>query len=57
MGGGEQRGNNRPSTPAGQPIKLTGTPAGIYRRPAEIGEDSEEIRAEAGSDRAAKGQS
>jgi len=53
----EQPGNNRPITLAGPPIKLTGTPSGIYRRPPNIGEHSEEILAEAGIDRAANGQS
>ena len=44
----EQPGNNRPITLAGSPIKLTGTPSGIYRRPPNIGEHSREILAEAG---------
>jgi crotonobetainyl-CoA:carnitine CoA-transferase CaiB-like acyl-CoA transferase len=52
----EQPGNNRPITLAGSPIKLTGTPSGIYRRPPKIGEHSEEILAEAGIQRAAKKQ-
>jgi len=53
----EQPGNNRPITLAGPPIKLTGTPSGIYRRPPKIGEHSEEILAEAGIHRATKEQS
>jgi crotonobetainyl-CoA:carnitine CoA-transferase CaiB-like acyl-CoA transferase len=44
----EQPGNNRPITLAGPPIKLTGTPSRVYRRPPNIGEHSEEILAEAG---------
>jgi crotonobetainyl-CoA:carnitine CoA-transferase CaiB-like acyl-CoA transferase len=44
----EQPGDNRSITLAGSPIKLTGTPSGIYRRPPNIGEHSEEILAEAG---------
>jgi crotonobetainyl-CoA:carnitine CoA-transferase CaiB-like acyl-CoA transferase len=44
----EQPGKNRPITLAGPPIKLTGTPSAIYRRPPNIGEHSEEILAEAG---------
>jgi crotonobetainyl-CoA:carnitine CoA-transferase CaiB-like acyl-CoA transferase len=43
----EQPGNNRPITLAGPPIKLTGTPAGIYRRPPRVGEHTDEILAEA----------
>ena len=39
---------NSPITLAGPPIKLTGTPSTIYRRPPNIGEHSEEILAEAG---------
>jgi crotonobetainyl-CoA:carnitine CoA-transferase CaiB-like acyl-CoA transferase len=50
----EQPGNNRPITLAGAPIKLTGTPSGIYRRPPNIGEHSQEILAEAGIRGAAK---
>jgi len=53
----EQPGNNRPITIAGAPIKLTGTPSGIYRRPPNIGEHSQEILAEAGIRGAAKGRS
>jgi crotonobetainyl-CoA:carnitine CoA-transferase CaiB-like acyl-CoA transferase len=43
----EQPGNNRPITLAGSPIKLTATPSGVYRRPPNLGEHSEEILAEA----------
>ena len=43
----EQPGNNRPITLAGPAIKLTGTPAGIYRRPPRVGEHTQEILAEA----------
>jgi len=43
----EQPGNNRPITLAGPAIKLTGTPAGIYRRPPRVGEHTDEILAEA----------
>jgi crotonobetainyl-CoA:carnitine CoA-transferase CaiB-like acyl-CoA transferase len=50
----EQPGNNRPITLAGPPIKLTGTPSGIYRRPPKVGEHSEEILAEAGIRRVEK---
>ncbi len=50
----EQPGNNRPITLAGSPIKLTGTPSGIYRRPPKIGEHGEEILAEAGIRKVAK---
>jgi crotonobetainyl-CoA:carnitine CoA-transferase CaiB-like acyl-CoA transferase len=49
-----QPGNNRPITLAGPPIKLTGTPSTIYRRPPNIGEHSEEILAEAGIESARK---
>jgi crotonobetainyl-CoA:carnitine CoA-transferase CaiB-like acyl-CoA transferase len=52
----EQPGNNRPITLAGAPIKLTGTPSGIYRRPPNIGEHSEEILKEAGIRRATQEQ-
>jgi len=43
----EQPGNNRPITLAGSPIKLTATPSGVYRRPPNLGEHTEEILAEA----------
>jgi crotonobetainyl-CoA:carnitine CoA-transferase CaiB-like acyl-CoA transferase len=52
----EQPGNNRPITLAGPPIKFTGTPSAIYRRPPNIGEHSDEILAEAGIRPAAKEQ-
>jgi crotonobetainyl-CoA:carnitine CoA-transferase CaiB-like acyl-CoA transferase len=44
----EQPGDNRPLTLAGPAIKLTGTPAGVYRRPPKVGEHGDEILAEAG---------
>jgi len=44
----EQPGENRPLTLAGPPIKLTGTPTGIYRRPPRVGEHTDEVLAEAG---------
>jgi len=44
----EQPGNNPPLVIAGCPIKLTGTPSGIYARPPRLGEHTEEILAEAG---------
>lgn len=44
----EQPGKGRPITLAGPPIKLTGTPSGVYRRPPNLGEHTEEILAEAG---------
>jgi crotonobetainyl-CoA:carnitine CoA-transferase CaiB-like acyl-CoA transferase len=47
----EQPGDNAPITVAGVPIKLTRTPAGIYRRPPRLGEHTREILAEAGIDR------
>jgi crotonobetainyl-CoA:carnitine CoA-transferase CaiB-like acyl-CoA transferase len=43
----EQPGNNRPITLAGSPIKFTATPSGVYRRPPNLGEHTEEILAEA----------
>ncbi len=43
----EQPGDNGPITLAGPAIKLTGTPAAIYRRPPNIGEHTAEILAEA----------
>ncbi len=52
----EQPGNNRPITLAGPPIKLTGTPSRVYRRPPNIGEHTEEILAEAGIHPAAEEQ-
>jgi crotonobetainyl-CoA:carnitine CoA-transferase CaiB-like acyl-CoA transferase len=44
----EQPGSERRITLAGQPIKFTQTPGGIYRRPPNLGEHSDEILAEAG---------
>jgi crotonobetainyl-CoA:carnitine CoA-transferase CaiB-like acyl-CoA transferase len=52
----EQPGSNRPITVAGQPIKFTRTPAGVYRRPPNLGEHTEEILAEAGMPRPGKEQ-
>ncbi len=44
----EQPGENRPVVLAGPAIKLTATPAGIYRRPPRLGEHTAEVLAEAG---------
>ena len=44
----EQPGDNGPLTVAGCPIKLTGTPSGIYARPPLLGEHTREILTEAG---------
>ncbi len=44
----EQPGDNPPLVIAGCPIKLTGTPAGIYARPPRLGEHTREILAEIG---------
>src|SRR5262249_31068605 len=44
----EQPGRNRPVVLAGPAIKLTGTPAAVYRRPPRLGEHTAEILAEAG---------
>ena len=44
----EQPGNNPPLTIAGCPIKLTGTPSGIYARPPLLGEHTAQVLAEAG---------
>jgi crotonobetainyl-CoA:carnitine CoA-transferase CaiB-like acyl-CoA transferase len=44
----EQPGSERSITLAGQPIKFTKTQSGVYRRPPNIGEHTEEILAEAG---------
>jgi crotonobetainyl-CoA:carnitine CoA-transferase CaiB-like acyl-CoA transferase len=44
----DQPGDNPPLVMAGCPIKLTGTPSGIYRRPPRLGEHTDEILAEAG---------
>ena len=48
----EQPGSDQSITLAGPPIKLTGTPSGVYRRPPNIGEHTDEILAEAGIERA-----
>jgi crotonobetainyl-CoA:carnitine CoA-transferase CaiB-like acyl-CoA transferase len=42
-------GDNPPLTIAGTPIKLTGTPAGVYARAPMLGEHTAEILAEAAS--------
>jgi crotonobetainyl-CoA:carnitine CoA-transferase CaiB-like acyl-CoA transferase len=44
----EQPGANPRLTLAGVPIKLTGTPSGVYRRPPLVGEHTVEVLAEAG---------
>jgi crotonobetainyl-CoA:carnitine CoA-transferase CaiB-like acyl-CoA transferase len=44
----EMPGANPPLTLAGAPIKLTGTPSGVYRRPPLVGEHTAEVLAEAG---------
>ena len=44
----EQPGRNRPVVLAGPAIKLTHTPAAIYRRPPRLGEHTAEVLAEAG---------
>jgi crotonobetainyl-CoA:carnitine CoA-transferase CaiB-like acyl-CoA transferase len=44
----EQPGSDRPITLAGQPIKFTATPGGVYRRPPNLGEHTREVLAEAG---------
>ncbi|HEV2171763.1 MAG TPA: CoA transferase, partial [Candidatus Binatus sp.] len=44
----EQPGDNPPLTIAGCPIKLTGTPSGIYARAPRLGEHTEQVLAEAG---------
>ncbi len=44
----EQPGNNPPLVIAGCPIKMTGTPTGIYARPPLLGEHTGEVLAEAG---------
>ena len=43
-----QPDGSRPVVLAGPPIKLTETPAGIYRRPPRLGEHTAELLAEAG---------
>ncbi len=44
----EQPGNNPPLVIAGCPIKMTGTPPGVYARPPLLGEHTDEVFAEAG---------
>ena len=44
----EQPDGSRPVVVAGPPIKLTATPAGIYRRPPRLGEHTAEVLAEVG---------
>jgi crotonobetainyl-CoA:carnitine CoA-transferase CaiB-like acyl-CoA transferase len=53
----EQPGDNPPIVLAGCPIKLTGTPSGIYARAPRLGEHTEQIFAEAGISIAHKEQS
>src|ERR1019366_4943793 len=53
----EQPGDNPPLVLAGCPIKLTGTPSGIYARAPRLGEHTEQILAEAGISIAHKEQS
>ncbi|MGH7926135.1 MAG: CaiB/BaiF CoA transferase family protein [Candidatus Binatus sp.] len=43
----EQPGDNPPLTIAGCPIKLTGTPTGIYARAPRLGEHTEQVLADA----------
>jgi crotonobetainyl-CoA:carnitine CoA-transferase CaiB-like acyl-CoA transferase len=43
----EQPGNNPPIAIAGCPIKLTGTPSGIYARAPRLGEHTEQVLADA----------
>ena len=44
----ERPGRNAPVVLPGPPIKLTATPAAIYRRPPRLGEHTDEVLAEAG---------
>jgi len=53
----EQPGNNPPLVIAGCPIKLTGTPSGIYARAPRLGEHTEQVLAAAGISIARKEQS
>ncbi|MCZ6506954.1 MAG: CoA transferase [Acidobacteria bacterium] len=51
----EHAGCQTPVVYAGVPIKFTGTPGGIYRRPPRLGEHTEEILAEIGWDPPSQG--
>jgi len=42
----EQPDGSEPVVLAGSPIKLTETPAGVYRRPPRLGEHTAEVLAE-----------
>jgi crotonobetainyl-CoA:carnitine CoA-transferase CaiB-like acyl-CoA transferase len=53
----EQPGDNPPLVIAGCPIKLTGTPSGIYARAPRLGEHTEQVLAAAGISIARKEQS
>ena len=46
-----QPDGSRPVVLPGSPIKLTATPAGVYRRPPRLGEHTAEVLAEVGLDR------